>query len=391
MADQDEFHAKQKMKGIEKECLDQLQMDKNLTTLCVSRMIEKNKKFFLEFKEEEKKAKQLAQEQTQMFIEFQEKMKNESEINRKRFDSWSSDPIDHEAFHEHMKKKFHDEMQKMDTLSRKLHEMKPLGQKKSDENALRLVEDDKKRQEEYAKNLLLGRENSKQMLNMVIEDLRGKVQGVNNLGNENKSKELNEALKNKIIELNEELLQKQIEITEIEELNQTLLIKDRMSNDELQETRKELIKGLQESKDNHNQIGIKRMGEIDMKPFQIACKRKFSSEDVEMKVVELYSLWQEKLTKPGWHPFKVVMNADGGHQQNIDEEDEQLKGLKEEYGIEVYEAVVVALKETNEYNPSGSYVIPELWNYEENKKAKLKDVIAHNNRRMKELRRKKRA
>ena len=51
MADQDELHAKQKMKVMKKECLDQLQTDKNLTTLCVSRMIEKNNKFFHEFKE----------------------------------------------------------------------------------------------------------------------------------------------------------------------------------------------------------------------------------------------------------------------------------------------------------------------------------------------------
>ncbi|XP_047329485.1 factor of DNA methylation 1-like [Impatiens glandulifera] len=132
------------------------------------------------------------------------------------------------------------------------------------------------------------------------------------------------------------------------------------------------------------------MGEIDIKPFQIACRSKFPSEEVEMKVAELYTLWQEKMTNPEWHPFKVIMNADGGHQQNIDEDDEQLNGLKEEYGVEVYEAVVVALKETNEYNPSGSYVIPELWNYKENKKAKLKDVVAYNHRRMKDLKRRQR-
>ncbi|XP_047325186.1 uncharacterized protein LOC124928976 [Impatiens glandulifera] len=101
------------MKCTEKDCLDQLQMDKNLTTLCVSRMIEKNNNFFLECKEEEKKAKKRAQEQADMFLEFQEKMKNESEINKKELYSWSNDLIDREAFYERMKKKFNDEKQKV--------------------------------------------------------------------------------------------------------------------------------------------------------------------------------------------------------------------------------------------------------------------------------------
>uniref|UniRef100_A0A7N2KPG0 Factor of DNA methylation 1-5/IDN2 domain-containing protein n=1 Tax=Quercus lobata TaxID=97700 RepID=A0A7N2KPG0_QUELO len=49
----------------------------------------------------------------------------------------------------------------------------------------------------------------------------------------------------------------------------------------------------------------------------------------------------------------------------INEDDEKLKGLKDEYGDELYEAVTTALIEKSEYNPSGGYVISELWNYEE--------------------------
>lgn len=59
----------------------------------------------------------------------------------------------------------------------------------------------------------------------------------------------------------------------------------------------------------------------------------------------------------------------------IDEEDEKLKNLKKELGDEVYEAVVKALKEVNQYNPSGRYIIPELWNMREDRRARLKEGV----------------
>lgn len=63
-------------------------------------------------------------------------------------------------------------------------------------------------------------------------------------------------------------------------------------------------------------------------------------------------------------------------QEFIDDEDEKLKGLKEEMGVEVYEAVTTALKEINEYNPSGRYIVSELWNFVEGRKATLKEGVA---------------
>ena len=52
-------------------------------------------------------------------------------------------------------------------------------------------------------------------------------------------------------------------------------------------------------------IGIKRMGELDEKPFYNACKRKYGGG---LKAAELVSSWQEELKKPSWHPFKVVQD-----------------------------------------------------------------------------------
>lgn len=64
-------------------------------------------------------------------------------------------------------------------------------------------------------------------------------------------------------------------------------------------------------------------------------------------------------------------------QEIIDAEDEKLKRLKNDFGNEVYEAVTTALMEMNEYNPSGRYAVPELWNCKLNRRAKLKEGVSH--------------
>lgn len=53
-------------------------------------------------------------------------------------------------------------------------------------------------------------------------------------------------------------------------------------------------------------IGIKRMGEIDQKPFHNTCKQRFPTDEAVLKSSILCSEWQENLKKPKWHPFKVI-------------------------------------------------------------------------------------
>lgn len=75
-------------------------------------------------------------------------------------------------------------------------------------------------------------------------------------------------------------------------------------------------------------------------------------------------------------------------QEIIDRNDEMLEGLRKEWGNEIYEAVCKALLEMNEYNPSGRYVVSELWNTKEKRKATVKEVVSYIMKQLKTSRRK---
>jgi len=247
-------------------------------------------------------------------------------------------------------------------------------QKKADENVLRLVEE-QKREKEEAINKILQLEkqlDAKQKLEMEIEEIKAKLQVMKHLENEDDT-----SVRKKMEEMNETLEEKVDDLNDMEEMNNVLIAKERLSNDELQEARKQFIAGLTEIMlGGRTNIGIKRMGEIDSKPFQNTCKQRFPLEEANVQASTLCSLWQENLKDPNWHPFKII-DIDGNTQEIVNEEDEKLRSLKQEWGEGIYMAVITALKEINEYNPSGRYIVSELWNFKEERKATLKEVISY--------------
>ena len=77
---------------------------------------------------------------------------------------------------------------------------------------------------------------AKQKLELEIQQLKGKLEVMKHMPGEEDSES-----KKKIKELTEELQDKYDEMEYMESMNQTLLIKERKSNDELQNARNELI------------------------------------------------------------------------------------------------------------------------------------------------------
>ncbi|KAJ1396786.1 putative domain XH [Sesbania bispinosa] len=169
-----------------------------------------------------------------------------------------------------------------------------------------------------------------------------------------------------------DLSEKEQSLEDLDALIQTLIVKEHMSNDELQEARKELINGIKEISNRAN-IGVKRIGELDCRQFLEAMKKKYNEEEAEERASELCSLWEEYLKDPDWHPFKVVM-IEGKEKEIIKDDDEKLNRLKNELGEGPYKVVVAALKEINDYNPGGRYITSELWNYKDGRRASLKGV-----------------
>ncbi|KAK4485812.1 hypothetical protein RD792_008459 [Penstemon davidsonii] len=365
--------------------LDQLKIKYNEKTMSLSRMLEEKDELHRCFYEETRKLQRIARERIQRVLDEQEMLNVELENKKKRLDSWSKELNKREALTERERQKLDEEKAKNDMRNNAL-QMASVEQRKADENVLRLVEEQKREKEEALKKVIelekhLG---EKQKLEMEIEELKGKLEVMKHMGGDD-----DEALQEKIKQMNEQLEDKKDDLNHLEDTNKQLFAKERESNDELQEARKVLIAGLQDMlTSNRVSIGIKRMGEIDEKAFKNACNLKFPTAEVEIQALTKCSEWQEYLKDPNWHPFRVITDHRDISQEFLKEDDEKLCGLKDEWGVEAYDAVTTALKEMNEYNPSGRYVVPELWNFKEDRKATLKEVISYIFTQLKSLKRK---
>ncbi|KAJ0567035.1 putative XS domain-containing protein [Helianthus annuus] len=266
--------------------------------------------------------------------------------------------------------------------AKRMNELAILEQKKADQRMLDLAEEHKKAKEKAHQKIieLQKKLDEKQRLELQIEQMKGALEVMKHMSYEDIE------AKKKMESIQENLKEKEEELESLEELNQALIIKERSSNDELVEARKELIAGLTE-KIGRAQIAVKRMGDLDEKPFFAAAKTNCSNKHkAAMNGMKLASLWEDHLRDPSWHPFKVL-TVGGISKEIIDEEDEKIATLKSEFGGDVLNAVVTALNELNEYNPSGRYPVAELWNYKERRRATLKEGVEVLLRKWKSLKR----
>ncbi|CAH2037855.1 unnamed protein product, partial [Thlaspi arvense] len=242
-------------------------------------------------------------------------------------------------------------------------------QNKVDEDMMRLAEQQQRERDELREKVrkLEQKVDAEQALELEIERMRGDLQVMEHMqeGEDPKIKEMIEKTKM-------ELKEKEEEAEYQESVYQALVVKNNYTNDELQDARKALIKSLLDLKLRTQTIGVKAMGALSEKPFQKLVKERYPAEEVVAKTEELHSLWDNHLRDSAWHPLKVIVK-DGDPKEVLNEEDEKLQELRKEMGEEVFKAVTQALLERNEYNGSGRYIVPELWNYEKGRKATLKE------------------
>ncbi|PKU68187.1 factor of DNA methylation 1-like [Dendrobium catenatum] len=191
------------------------------------------------------------------------------------------------------------------------HESATLKKDTADEDSMKLMEEQKREKEvALARIHQLERELvEKQKLEFEIAQLKGKVKVIEHYlhGEEDIYKLVDKIHKQRVEEKKG-----------TEELQDTLLM-ERMANQTLCEARVEIIGDLTKMLKGPTLIGIKRMGDLDIKPFESACK-KFSAEDVVMKTSGLCSSWDVEICTPSWQPSKVIEN-------NGQIEDYRYKGL----------------------------------------------------------------
>ncbi|XP_028769369.1 protein INVOLVED IN DE NOVO 2-like [Neltuma alba] len=336
-------------------------------------------KLMQSYNEEIKKIQASGKDHFQKIFNDHQRLKLLVESQQHELDLRSKELEKREAHNESERKKLAEELEK-NAIKNSSLQLAVLEQQKADENVLKLAEDQKRQKEQlHAKIIRLENQlDKKQKLELEIEQLKGSLTVMEHMKDDGDAEVLD-----KVDGILKDLREKEQSLEDLDTLNQMLIIRERKSNDELQEARKELIEGLKDI--NRAHIGIKRMGELDNRPFLEATKQKYNEEMAEEKASELCSLWEEYLRDPEWQPFKII-DVDGKAQEVIKDEDEKLKALRKDLGEGAYEAVVAALTEINEYNPSGRYIIRELWNYKEDRRATLREGVAFLMRYWKRLR-----
>ncbi|KAL1817206.1 hypothetical protein ACET3Z_019780 [Daucus carota] len=238
-------------------------------------------------------------------------------------------------------------------------------QKKAEESMMKLAESHRKEKHQLYQRIieLQKKLDDKQQLELDIEQLRGAVEVMRPISDGGDA----EAQK-KMESLEENLKEKEEDLESLEELNQALIVKEKKASDELQDARKELISEIIDEEDHC----LKTI------------KSEWGNEAYDAVVTALTEM--NEYNPSGRFAVPELWNYEEGRratlgecvelfEEIIDEEDHCLKTIKSEWGNEAYDAVVTALTEMNEYNPSGRFAVPELWNYEEGRRATLGECV----------------
>ncbi|KAL5671202.1 hypothetical protein ACJX0J_015508, partial [Zea mays] len=284
--------------------LQDLETKKNATELSISRLEEDNRKLHEAYNEEMRNLHRRARENALRIFQENENLRIDLENKRRELNLRAKELEKMSAENANDRKTLDDQKQKTKYDNSEL-ELASIEQQRADADVLKLLADQEREKEDVlARMLQLEKElHEKQQLELEVERLNGTLQVMKHLEGDDDGGDIHE----KMEKLSERF---EREKKRLEDLSGDLVTKERESNDELQQARKELIKGLEEELNGRTAVGIKRMGELDEKPFLNACKRKYGNNEYQVKAAELVTNWQEELKNPSWYPFKMI-HVDG--------------------------------------------------------------------------------
>ncbi|KAL1208489.1 Protein INVOLVED IN DE NOVO 2 [Cardamine amara subsp. amara] len=264
-----------------------------------------------------------------------------------------------------------DEMKKS-RLEREMNQKAMWEQNEANEEAMKLAEKHQKEKEKLHQRIMEmeAKLNETQELELEIEKLKGSTNVMKHMVGSDGDEDIVEKMAKTQIEL-------EARETALHDKMMTLAQKERVTNDEYQDARKEMIQlwNANEELMKEEKIRVKRMGQLNPEPFLHAVmkKHRLTKSKTEIKAMQFCSVWESNIGDVQWHPFKVD-ESDGTAKRVVDKNDQKLLKLKKEYGEEVCNEVVRAKLEIEDHNASGSYVILELWNYEEDRKATMEEA-----------------
>ncbi|KAL2577050.1 hypothetical protein GLYMA_16G133400v4 [Glycine max] len=186
-----------------------------------------------------KKMQSSASDHLKRIFTDHEKLKFQLESQKNELELRKIDLEKREAHNESERKKLAEEIEENATKNSSL-QMAALEQKKADENVMKLAEDQQRQKELlHAKIIQLQKQlDMKQELELEIQQLKGSLSVLKHMEDDEDA----EVLK-KVDTLQKDLRDKEQSLEELDALNQALIVKERESNDELQEARKALVDG----------------------------------------------------------------------------------------------------------------------------------------------------
>ncbi|WVY90615.1 hypothetical protein V8G54_036129 [Vigna mungo] len=222
---------------VKKKRLVEMEVKYNETSRRLEIVMEEIDKLTQDHNQEMKKIQSSATQHFQNIFSGHERLKLQLESQKRELELRRIELEKREAHNESERTKLEEEIME-NVLKNSSLEMAVLEQQKAGENIWKLAAD-QKRQKEHLRHKIVRLEKQlevKQKLELEIQQLKGKLNVMQYIEEDEDSEVMN-----KVDALHTDLREKEQSLRDLDALNQTLIIKERQSNDELQEARKVLI------------------------------------------------------------------------------------------------------------------------------------------------------